>query len=149
MKNAKITLSLVMIALLFAAGCAGGNGAGTGAADGEQLVSSLWDMLKDSDTAALDDFMADSFQSVHENGANDKAAEMELIAGLDINDYDLSDTKITRNGDTIIATYIVSVEETIDGQRLSKEPAARMSVFVKTADGWKWQAHVNLRALAK
>jgi hypothetical protein len=62
----------------------------------------------------------------------------------------LSKIEITRNGPVIVATYFVSVEETIKGMRLLKEPAApRLSVFLKTGDGWKWIAHANLRPLKR
>jgi len=59
----------------------------------------------------------------------------------------LSDIKITRNGPVIIATYSVSVAETIEGKRLTHRPAPRLIVFLKTAHGWQWIAHANLKPL--
>jgi hypothetical protein len=114
---------------------------------GENLVRQVWKDIKNRDMAGLETRMAKGFQSVHEFGASDRAHEMELINGLDINQYSLSDIKITRNGPVITATYFVSVEETIDGGRLSKAPAPRLTVFLETADGWKWIAHANLKPL--
>ena len=41
----------------------------------------------------------------------------------------------------------VSVEETIEGKRLSTKPAARLTIFLKTDSGWQWIAHANLNPL--
>jgi len=54
---------------------------------------------------------------------------------------------ITRNGPVIVATYKVSVAEVIQGKKLDKKPAPRMSVFAETAQGWVWIAHANLKAM--
>ena len=45
-------------------------------ASGEELVNQLWTNLQNADTAAANSFMADGFQAVHEDGANEKAAEL-------------------------------------------------------------------------
>lgn len=114
---------------------------------GEKLVNQLWDYFLKKDTAALAVFIAEDFQSVHENGSGNKEQELELVKGLGIHSYNISDLRVTSKENVIVATYMVSVEETIDGLRLSKEPAARMSVFVKDGQDWKWLAHANLKPL--
>lgn len=115
--------------------------------DGIKLVNDLWVAMKDADVAAVEGMIADGFQAVHSDGANDREGELELIRNLALGDYTLTDLRITRQGPALIATYHVSVEETIEGRRLSSKPAARMSVFVRTPDGWKWLAHANLKSL--
>lgn len=114
---------------------------------GKNLVNQLWEAILAADTTKLDAFMAEGFQSVHENGAIGKAAELALISGLSIDTYTLSELNITQDENVIIATYMVSVEETIEGERLNKDPAARMSVFVKKEGDWKFLAHANLKPL--
>lgn len=117
-------------------------------ATAEALVTKLWEAFRTKDTETIAAFIDASFQSVHSMGATDMAGEIELIKGLGIDEYTITDLKITTmDDDIIIATYMVSVAETIDGQRLSKEPAARMSVFVKDDNNWKWVAHANLKAV--
>jgi len=91
--------------------------------------------------------MAKGFQSVHQYGSNSREQEIKLIEGLKLGQYTLSNIKITRDGPVIVATYFVSVEETIKGERLPKNPAARLSVFLKTDSGWKWISHANLEPL--
>jgi len=114
---------------------------------GETLVRQLWTDLKDRRIEAVQEKIADGFQSVHQYGANDREQEIELLKGLNLGEYTLSNVQITQNGPVIIATYFVSVEETIKGKRLSKNPAPRLSVFLKTEDGWQWIAHANLKPL--
>ena len=99
---------------------------------GETLVRQLWADLKDRRIEAVQEKIADGFQSVHQYGASNREQEIELLKGLNPGEYTLSNFQITRNGPVIIATYFISVEETIKGKRLSKDPAPRLSVFLKT-----------------
>ncbi len=115
---------------------------------GEGLVFQLWDAFRNQDLEGIKTNMAPGFQSVHYFGANNMDEELELLRGIAIAEYEISDLKITSNEeDLIIATYFVSVAETINGERLSKEPAARMTIFVKDDGVWKWVAHANLKTI--
>lgn len=116
---------------------------------GKQLLRQLWGNMKKPDITAIEQTMAAGFQSVHQFGANDRAQEIRLIRGLNLGRYTLSHIKITRNGPVIVATYRVSVDETIEGKRLTSRPAPRLSVFLKTAQGWKWIAHANLKPVGR
>ena len=114
---------------------------------GEKILRQLWADMKKPDMEVIEKTIAKSFQSVHQYGSNNREQEIKLIKGLRLGKYTLSNIKITRNGPVIVATYFVSVEETIKGKRLSKKPALRLSVFLKTDSGWKWIAHANLKPL--
>lgn len=122
--------------------------AGGAAETGERLVRELWADFAEADLAALGARMPEGFQSVHESGASDRAGELEILKGLKLGDYALADFRITQEGDTLIATYSVTVSETINGQRLDKAPAPRLSIFRKTGDTWQWIAHANLHPMA-
>lgn len=118
------------------------------ASKGEALVYQLWDAFRNQDLEAIKNNMAPGFQSVHDFGAYNMDEELELLRGIAIADYEISNMKITSNDeDLIIATYFVSVAETIEGERLSKEPAPRMTIFVKDDGVWKWIAHANLKSM--
>ena len=114
---------------------------------GETLVRQLWVDLKNRDVAAMQKWLAEGFQSVHQDGANDREHELKLLEGLNLGDYTLRDFHVTANGPVLVVTYKISVRETIEGERLSKVPAPRLSVFVKTEHGWQWLAHANLKPL--
>lgn len=113
---------------------------------GDRLVKQIWDNFLNNDTTATEKFMASGFQAVHDDGAIDKKQELKLVAGLNISNYTISDLNVTQSGNVIIATYRVAVEETIEGRRLSKNPAVRMSVFVEEGTQWQWLAHANLKS---
>jgi len=114
---------------------------------GEKLLRQLWVDMQKPDMEVIEKTIAKGFQSVHQYGSNNREQEIKLIKDLKLGKYTLSNIKITRNGPVIVATYFVSVEETIKGKRLSKKPAPRLSVFFKTDSGWKWIAHANLKPL--
>ena len=116
---------------------------------GKSLVVDVWSKMKAGDTKALSQMMSDGFQSVHTEGAIGKKAEIDLIAGLNLGDYTLTEFATTVDGPVMVVTYMVSVAETIEGVRLNKHPAARMTVFVNTGDAWKWIGHANLKPISK
>ena len=114
---------------------------------GTKLLRQLWSDMEKPDMEAIEKTISKGFQSVHQYGSSDREQEIELIKGLKLGEYTLTDIKITQDGPVIVATYFVSVAETIEGKRLSKTPAPRMSVFLKTDSGWKWIAHANLKPI--
>ncbi len=114
-------------------------------AKGEALVYQLWDAFRNQDLEGIKQNMAPGFQSVHDFGAFNLDEELELLRGLAITEFEISDLKITNEEHLIIATYFVAVSETIDGERLSHDPAPRMTIFVKDDGIWRWAAHANLK----
>lgn len=118
-----------------------------GQSQGEKLVRDLWALFAAKDLANIEAMTSPAFQSVHTFGAYDKAQEMKLLADLNLGPYTLSDFKVTEQGPVILVSYKVSVAETIDGKRLNKKPAPRLSIFINTDQGWQWVAHANLKVV--
>jgi Domain of unknown function (DUF4440) len=114
---------------------------------GEKLVRQVWTDMQNLDVASLEKAMTKGFQSVHKYGSLDREQEITLIKEVKVGKYSLSDIKVTRDGPVIVVTYLASVEETIKGKRKHMKPAPRLSVFLKTDEGWKWLAHANLHGL--
>ena len=145
----KTFLALVVACVFISQVCIFAGDAESEQSQGEQLLRQLWDDMKKKDMNALERKLAKGFQSVHQYGASNREQEIKLLKKLNFDKYTLSNIQITQDGPVIVATYFVSVEETIKGQRLSKEPAPRLSVFLKTDSGWQWIAHANLKPLKK
>lgn len=114
---------------------------------GQRLEGRLWADIKAKRFTNVEAKIAPGFQSVHQDGARDRDEELALIRGLDIHNYALYDFSVTRQGAAIIVSYMAAVEETIGGERLTKEPTARISVWLMTTDGWQWISHANLKPL--
>lgn len=124
--------------------------AGETMSEGEKLERKMWTAIMAGDNAAVESMIAPGFQSVHGDGARDRAGEIKLLEGLDPLKVQFSDFKVTEQGDTIIVTYSVSVAESIDGKNLTNPaPTPRQSVWIKTQSGWQWIAHANLNPITK
>lgn len=147
MKHAAVGILVLALLLIGASPAIAGDGAESMNDLGQKLLKQLWTNIRKGDVEALGAMTAEGFQSVHQFGANDRAQEMALIGGLKIDSYLLSEVKVTGTDTVIVASYFVSVAETIKGERLSKVPAPRLTVFVKTDSGWNWLAHANLKPL--
>ena len=75
------------------------------------------------------------------------AAEIELIKDLYLGTYEISDLKVTENGDNLHLTYLISVKKKIEDKQLSSKPAPRISVWQKNNGKWQWIAHANLKEI--
>jgi hypothetical protein len=112
----------------------------TDAALGEDLVRGFF-----ANPASVS--LAAGFQSVHQDGARDRDAELALLQQLQLRDYELADFKVTRQADLLIVTYSVAAQEMIDGQPVSQEPSYRLTVFIPDGEHWQLLAHANLVAI--
>lgn len=112
---------------------------------GEKLETGMWEDMKHQNFKAVESRIADKFQSIHTFGALTRADEIELIKTLYLGTYEISDLKVTENGDTLVVTYLISVKEKIDDKQLSAKPAPRLSVWQKINGQWQWIAHANLK----
>ncbi|MCD6101440.1 MAG: nuclear transport factor 2 family protein [Candidatus Cloacimonetes bacterium] len=115
--------------------------------DGEKLVRQLWSDFKKNNRDVLENWIADGFQSIHEDGARGGEEEIKLLMNLNLGEYTLDNFKTTQNRNVVIVTYTVSTLETIEGKVLPTAPAQRLSVFKKIDNDWKWIAHANLNPM--
>jgi uncharacterized protein DUF4440 len=124
-----------------------GTPAAEGMSEGEKLERQMWADFKAKDWKAVESKIAEGFQSIHPDGARDRAGEISLIEHLNLGEVTLSNFKSTMNGENIVVTYIIAVQETIDGRRLSRKPSSRLSVWKKEQSGWQWIGHANLNPI--
>ncbi len=100
--------------------------------------------IKAKNWNAVESRIAEGFQSVHPDGARDRAGEIALLKKMNLGEFTLSNFKSTMIGDNIVVTVTMTVAETIDGKRFPAKPAYRLSVWKKGAHGWQWISHANL-----
>ena len=114
-----------------------------------QLEKQMWKAMANGNMQWVSNHIADNFQSIHSDGARNRSQELELIRGLDLGKYTLSNFQVTEDKYGMVVTYNVSVTEQIAGERTDTKPAPRMSVWDwQPADStWKWETHANLKAL--
>jgi hypothetical protein len=82
--------------------------------DGEKMEKQMWEDIKAKNWTAVESKIADGFQSVHPDGARDRANEISLIKNLKVGQIEFNDFRSTMNSDNIVVTYTISVLETID-----------------------------------
>jgi hypothetical protein len=116
-------------------------------AEGEKMERQMWADFKAKNWKEVESKIADGFQSVHPDGARNRAGEISLIEKLNLGEISFSNFKSTVNGDNIVVTYLIAVQETIDGKQLSRKPAPRLSVWKKGTSGWQWICHANLNPI--
>lgn len=115
--------------------------------DGEQMEKQMWEDIKAKNWKAVESKIADGFQSVHPDGARDRANEISLIKNLNVGQIEFNDFKSTMSGDNIVVTYMISVQETIDLEKLPTKPTPRLSIWKKGTAGWQWICHANLNPI--
>lgn len=106
-----------------------------------------WADFKAKDWEAVERRIADGFQSIHPDGPRDGAGEITLIKNLNLGEFTLSNFKSTVNGDNIVVTCMIAVQETIDQERLATTTTPRLSVWKKGTHGWQWICHANLNPI--
>jgi hypothetical protein len=118
-----------------------------GTSEGEKMERQMWADFKAKDWKVVESKIADGFQSVHPDGARDRAGEISLIEHLNLGEFTLSNFKSTTNGDNIVVTYMIAVQEMIDAKRLPTKPAPRLSVWKKGTHGWQWICQANFNPI--
>ena len=112
--------------------------------EGENLYRQFLSAIAGQNWSAVEAMIAPSFQSVHSDGIRDRIAELALIKGVNLGTYTLHDFKVTKADSHLVVTCMISIEETIDGERLSTKSSTRLSVWDKTSKGWQMIALANL-----
>ncbi len=107
----------------------------------------MWADFKAKEWKAVESKIAEGFQSIHPDGARDRAGEISLIEHLNLGEFTLSNFKTTVTGDNIVITYTIAVQETIDQKRLPTKSTPRLSVWKKGTHGWQWICHANLNPI--
>ncbi len=112
--------------------------------EGENLYRQFLNAIAGKNWSAVEAMISPSFQSAHSDGARDHVAELALLKGIDLGTYTLHDFKVTKADSHLVVTCMISIEETIDGERLSTKSSTRLSVWDKTSKGWQMIALANL-----
>jgi hypothetical protein len=115
---------------------------------GTALVERFFDLLRDGDTKGLKTLLSAGFQLQGADGGY--LDKQEFVADPpDVESYDLSNVKVTRAGDVLVVRYDVQAVVTIDGVSQSRDPAPRLSVFVRGKRDWQLVAHANFNVPAE
>lgn len=111
--------------------------------EGENLYRQFISAIAGHNWSAVESLISPSFQSAHSDGARDRIAELALLKDINLGTYTLHDFKVTKANSHLIVTCWISIEETIDCERLSTKSSSRLSVWDNTPNGWQLIALAN------
>jgi hypothetical protein len=108
----------------------------TDATGGEGLERVFWRELKAQRWNKVERSLASNFVSVTPPGQRDRAATLEHLKQLRLQDYSLGEFQTELNGNTFVVTYTATVHGTINGQPLPEGPMHMMTVWQEQKAGW-------------
>ena len=114
-----------------------------------KLERQMWGYARDKNWDKLEAGLAPGYQSVDQHSAIGLKAALAALKKMNLSDVTLSDFKVTRTGPAVVVSYKAQLAETIDGKRVPRQTAPRVSVWVKTDKGWLTIMHANCNPLGK
>jgi hypothetical protein len=148
MKRTTAFIAPVACACVVALGACGGGESASSATPADtdrqatQLVTRLFQDVKEKDTADLEAFLDPSWQLRRADG--DRLTKSEYIAGLpDLRGYSISGVRGTANGPALVASYTATTDLVVDGQTYKGTPAPYLASFVKVDGRWRMISQAN------
>ena len=108
---------------------------------GESLERNFWREVKDRNWTELERHLAGNFISASVRGTRDRAATLEYLKQLQLEEYTLGDFQVELNGQALVVNYSLTAKGTIEGKPLPPGPIRMMSVWQQQKAGWTAIAH--------
>ena len=117
---------------------------------GLQLVTRFWELLKAKDQDGLRAFLSPAFQVQRADGTGANRNQYIPTIGktVIVDDYELADMKVTRSGPLLVARFVATSKQIINGSLYSKAPQPRIMTFFFNGTGWKATSNANFNAPA-
>lgn len=136
------------LACILALGACGGGESASSATPADtdktatELVTRLFQDVKEKDTAGLQEFLDASWQLRRADG--DSLTKNQYIAGLpDLRGYSISQVRGTQSGSALVASYTATTDLIVDGQTYKGTPAPYLASFVKVDGQWRMTSQAN------
>ena len=112
----------------------------------EAKEKSAWQAFKDKKPDEFKKLLSANVMCVYAEGVSDMQGELAAMQKWDMKSFAISDYKVTSDGsDTVVTTYQVAVEGTVDGKDQSGTYNAA-SVWKKQNGQWLAIFHTNIKA---
>jgi Domain of unknown function (DUF4440) len=139
------TPSLLLAALLMLPGCTVYADhpikAFNEATGGEGFERAFWKEIQAQDWKDIDSHLASNFVYVTPDGRWDRAAALELIRKIRIQDYTISNLATEMNRDAFVVTYTITLHGTAPTAASPEVSERRMTVWQQQKKGWMAIAH--------
>jgi len=111
------------------------------ATGGEGLERSFWKEVKEKNWIELERHIAGNYISIAPGVQLDRAAALEHLRQLQLDEYSLGDFQVELNGQTMVVIYNVTMRGSSGGHPLPNVPLRMMSVWQRQKSGWVTIAH--------
>jgi hypothetical protein len=109
---------------------------------GESLERVFWHEVQAKHWTILESHLAPNFVLTIPTGTFDRAAALEHLKQLQIQDYSLGELQSQLNGNTYTVTYILNIRGIADGKPVPATPLRAMSVWQRQVrEQWIMLAH--------
>ncbi|HTR67275.1 MAG TPA: nuclear transport factor 2 family protein [Terriglobales bacterium] len=116
---------------------------------GESLERNFWLEVKAHNWTELERHIAGNYVWMSPEGSLDKAAALDHLKQLQLNDYSLGNFRVELNGSTVVVTYTIAMQGSFNGQPVPNTPVQMMSVWQHEKAGWQAIAHTTVVPPAK
>lgn len=110
--------------------------------DATAAIMAWLDALQTGDPAAVEKVLAPEFQILRSDGHGYGKTEYLTVLPKQTSKPEISDLAFTSAGTTIVARYILRIDQTIKGKPV-QTIAPRLSVYRRAEQGWLIVAHAN------
>ncbi len=111
---------------------------------GESLERNFWQEVRAKNWPELERRMAGNFVSATPQGTKDRAATLERLKALQIDEYSLGNFQVELHGNTLVVNYDLTIKGNWDGRPLGPGPLHMMSVWQQQKAGWLAIAHSTI-----
>ena len=111
------------------------------ATGGEGLERVFWREVKAQHWNEVERSLASNFVSVTPSGQLDRAATLEHLKQLRLQDYSLGEFKTELNSNMFVVTYTATMRGSGNAQPLPEHPVHMMTVWQQQKAGWVAIAH--------
>ncbi|MGA8540984.1 MAG: DUF4440 domain-containing protein [Terriglobales bacterium] len=115
------------------------------ATGGEGLERVFWKDVQAGNWVEVERALASNYLGITPNGTLDRSATLEQYRQWQLKDYSLGDLKTELNGTTIVVTYTITLNGSLNGtggpQPLPSVPQHMMTVWQQQKAGWVEIAH--------
>jgi len=115
------------------------------ATGGEGLERVVWKDVQAANWVEVERALASNYSGVTPGGTLDRSATLEQYRQWQLKDYALGDLRTELNGNTIVVTYTLTLNGSLNGtsgsQSLPSAPQHMMTVWQEQKKGWVAIAH--------
>jgi ketosteroid isomerase-like protein len=111
------------------------------ATGGEGFERALWRDIQAQNWKDLDHHISSNIVYVTPHGRFERAAALEHIQQLRVQDFSIGDLQTEMNGDTFVVTYTIVLKGTVEGKPFPDIPERRMTVWQRQKSSWVAIAH--------